>query len=89
METLSLKSYVSKCVLGMEIAYVVCLIGGYLPWRTERGIELHHTLFETLPGFTWGNIGSYLWGAILLGLIAWIFGVYIVWMHNSSLINKN
>jgi hypothetical protein len=62
METLSLKSYASKCVLGMEIGYVVCLIGGYLPWRTERGIELHHTLFETLPGFTWGNVGSYAWG---------------------------
>ena len=88
MEKLSFKSYVSKCVLGMEVAYIICLIGGYLPWRTQRGIEIHHTLFETLPGFVWGNVGSYLWGAILLGVIAWIFGAYIVWMHNSSLIEK-
>ncbi len=88
MEKLSFKSYVSKCVLGTEIAYVICLVGGYLPWRTQRGIELHHALFETLPGFTWGNMGSYIWGAILLGLIAWVFGAYIVWMHNSSLIEK-
>jgi len=88
MEALSLKSYASKCVLGMELAYVICLIGGYLPWRTERGIELHHTLFETLPGFVWGNVGSYLWGAILVGIIAWVFGAYIVWMHNSSLVSK-
>lgn len=88
MEKLSLQSYTLKCVLGMEVAYVICLIGGYLPWRTQRGIEIHHTLFETLPGFTWGNIGSYLWGAILLGLIAWVAGTYIVWMHNSSLIEK-
>lgn len=72
----------------MEIAYVICLVIGYLPWRTERGIELHHTLFETLPGFVWGNIGSYLWGVILLGALAWIVGVYIVWMYNSSLVEK-
>ena len=89
MEKLSLQSYTLKCVLGMEVAYVICLIGGYFPWRTVRGIELHHTLFETLPGFVWGNVVSNLWGAILLGLIAWVFGAYIVWMHNSSLINKS
>lgn len=88
MEKLSLQSYASKCVLGMEIAYVICLVGGYLPWRTERGIELHHTLFETLPSFTWGNPISYLWGAVLLGALAWIFGAYIVWMHNSSLVKE-
>lgn len=88
MEKLSLKSYVWKCVLGTEIVYVLCLIGGYLPWRTQRGIELHHALFETLPGFTWGSFGSIVWGAILLAVIAWIFGAYIVWMHNSSLERK-
>jgi hypothetical protein len=66
MDRLSFSSYVKKCVLGMEIAYVVCLVGGYLPLRTTRGIELHHALFETLPGFTWGSIGSMVWGAVLL-----------------------
>ncbi len=65
----------------MEIAYVVCLIGGHLPLRTE----LHHTLLETLPGFTWGSFGSVIWGAILLGLLAVVAGSYMVWMHNSSL----
>lgn len=88
MEKLSLKSYVKKCILGAEIAYVLCLIGGYLPFRTPRGVELHHALFETLPGFTWGSFGSVIWGAILLAIIAWIFGAYMVWMHNSSLVNK-
>jgi hypothetical protein len=85
MDRLSFSSYVKKCVLGMEIAYVVCLVGGYLPLRTTRGIELHHALFETLPGFTWGSIGSMVWGAVLLALIAVIFGSYMVWMHNSSM----
>ncbi len=85
MEKLSLKSYVVKCVLGTEIAYVICLIGGYLPWRTERGVELHHALFETLPGFVWGSFGSMIWGAVLLAVAAVIFGSYMVWMHNSSL----
>ena len=86
---LSYKSYISKCILGTEIAYVLCLIGGYIPWRTEAGIQLHHALFETLPGFVWGNFGSIALGAVYMFALALIFGVYMVWMHNSSLINKN
>ncbi len=85
MGKLSLKSYVAKCVLGAEIVYVLCLAGGYLPLRSQRGIELHHTLFETLPGFTWLTFSSFIWGAILIAAIAWVFGAYMVWMHNSSI----
>lgn len=88
MERLSLKSYVKKCILGSEIVYVVCLLGGFLPLRSQRGIDLHHALFETLPGFTWLTFGSFIWGAILIAVIAWIFGSYMVWMHNSSLVSK-
>jgi len=88
MEKLSFKSYVSKCILGSEIAYVLCLVGGFLPFRSQRGIELHHQLFETLPGFTWISLGSFVWGAILIGVLAWVFGAYMVWMHNSSLVSK-
>lgn len=88
MGKLSLSSYVKKCVLGAEIVYVVCLIGGYLPLRSQRGIELHHTLFETLPGFTWLTFGSFIWGAILIAVIAWVFGAYMVWMHNSSIVSE-
>lgn len=89
MEKLSLKSYVKKCILGSEIAYVVCLLGGFLPLRSQRGIELHHALFETLPGFTWLTFGSFIWGAILIAIVAWVFGAYMVWMHNSSLVHKS
>lgn len=85
MEQLSLSSYVWKCVLGSEIVYSVCLIGGYLPWRTQRGIELHHAIFETIPGFIWGSFGSAIWGAVLVVILAVIVGSYIVWMHNSSM----
>jgi hypothetical protein len=85
MGKLSLQSYVWKCVLGAEIVYVICLLGGFLPLRSTRGIELHHSLFETLPGFTWLTFGSFVWGAILIAVIAWVFGVYMVWMHNSSI----
>lgn len=88
MERLSLKSYVWKCVLGSEVAYVLCLIGGYLPWRTTAGTELHHALFETLPGFVWGSFGSIILGAVYMFIFAWIFGSYMVWMHNSSLIKQ-
>ena len=88
MEKLSLKSYVWKCVLGSETVYFICLIGGYLPLRTAAGIELHHKLFETLPGFVWGNLWSIVLGAIYAFVFAWISGSYMVWMHNSSLVNK-
>jgi len=85
MEQLSLKSYGWKCVLGAEVAYAACLLGGLLPLRSARGIELHHTLFETLPGFTWLNLQSVILGAVYMLVLAWIFAWYYVWMHNSSL----
>ncbi len=85
---LSLKRYGWLCVLGGEVAYVLCLIGGLLPWRSSRGVELHRALFETLPGFTWLNFGSFILGAVYVFIFAWIFGAYMVWMHNSSLVSK-
>ena len=85
---LSLKSYGWKCVLGAEVAYVLCVLGGFLPLRSVAGIQFHHTIFETLPGFAWISFGSFVLGAIYMFVFAWIFAWYIVWMHNSSLINK-
>lgn len=84
----SLSKYGWRCVLGGEIAYIVCLVGGYLPWRSERAIDLHHTLFETLPGFVWGSFGSVLLGAVYVFIFSWIFAWYMVWMLNSSLESK-
>ena len=89
MGKLSLKSYVWKCVLGGEIAYFLCVWGGYLPiGRTSAAVELHHRLFETLPGFVWGSVSSIVLGAVYVVIFSLIFGSYMVWMHNSSLINK-
>jgi len=85
---LSLKKYGWKCVLGMEIVYVLCLLGGFLPWRSAAGIQLHHSIFETLPGFTWISFGSFVLGAIYMFVFAWIFAGYYVWMHNTSLVKK-
>jgi len=86
---LSLRRYGWLCVLGGEVAYLVCLLGGYLPLRSVRGTELHHALFETLPGFVWGQPLSMLLGAVYVFVFAWIFGGYMVWMHNTSLIGRN
>ena len=85
---LSLKRYGWLCVVGAEVAYAACLAGGYLPFRTARGVELHHAIFETLPGFVWGSAGSYLLGALYLFAGAWAFAAYMVWMHNSSIVQK-
>ena len=86
MGKLSLKSYVWKCVFGGEVLYILCLLGGYLPWRTVAGTALHHQLFETLPGFVWGSWLSVILGALYVLIFAWVFSSYMVWMHNSSLI---
>ncbi|MEK7512602.1 MAG: hypothetical protein AAB601_00185 [Patescibacteria group bacterium] len=86
---LSLKRYGWLCVLGGEVAYTLCLLGGFLPLRSARGIELHHALFETLPGFIWINVGSVLLGALYVFVFAWVFAWYYVWMHNTSLVKNN
>ncbi len=85
---LSLKRYGWLCVLGAEIVYLICLAGGYLPMRTSKAMELHRTLFETLPGFVWGSLGSVFLGAVYVFVLSWIFAWYYVWMHNTSLIGK-
>ncbi|MEK7172753.1 MAG: hypothetical protein AAB740_02115 [Patescibacteria group bacterium] len=53
--------------------------------RTAKGAELHHAMFETLPGFSWINIESVILGAVYFFVFAWIFAWYFVWMYNSSL----
>lgn len=83
---LSLKRYAWLCVLGGEIVYFICLFGGLLPWRTEAAMELHHRLFETLPGFTWLTFGSVVLGAVYVFVFSWILAWYYVWMHNKSVI---
>jgi hypothetical protein len=83
---LSLKRYRWLCVLGAEVAYVLCLSGDFLPMRTAADIEAHHRIFETLPGFVWLNLQSVILGAVEIFVIAWIIGSYFGWMHNTSLI---
>lgn len=82
---LSYFSYLWKCVAGAEVAYFLCLTGAFVVDRTADGAELHHTLFETLPGFVWLTPASILLGAIYMFLFAVVFGGYMVWMHNSSI----
>lgn len=88
MDKLSFKSYVWKCILGGELAYLVCLFGGFLPFRSAEAESLHHSLFEIFPGFTWVSAGSVIIGAIYVLVFSLIFGAYYVWMHNSSMIRN-
>ena len=99
MEKLSLKSYVSKCALGAEIFYVACIIFGFTlgtrvldavagSFGDISGATLHHELFNLLPGFTWISFGSFIVGAIDIAIFAVIFGWYMVWMYNSSLVRE-
>lgn len=85
MGKLSLFSYVWKCVAGAEVVYLLCLMGAFVLERTAKGSELHHTLFETLPGFVWLTPASVILGAVYISVFAVILGTYMVWMHNSSI----
>jgi hypothetical protein len=81
---LSKIKYAGLCVLGIEIFYALCLAYGAL--LSGKARELHQSLFELLPGFSWGNPASMGWGAVLLGIFALVAGWYIAWMHNVSLV---
>lgn len=83
---LQLKRYGWLCVLGLEALYAVCLT--YVVFLTGKAAELHHSLFELMPGFTWGSVGSVILGAVYVFVSAWIFAWYIVWMHNTSLVKS-
>lgn len=85
MDKLSLKSYGWKCVLGGEILFILCWLGGFLPLRSEAGISLHHQLFETFPGVVWGTFGGFILMAIYIFIFSWVFAWYYVWMHNGSM----
>jgi len=65
---------------------MLCLV--YEFFLPEKGRELHRALFELLPGFVWGNVLSMMWGAVFLGIAAWITGCYLAWMYNTSLISR-
>ena len=74
--------YAGLCVLGTEIFYVFCIGYGFV--LTGKAMELHHALFELIPGMVWGNPASMVWGAFYLAIVAWVSGWYIAWMHNVS-----
>lgn len=83
---LSLQRYVLLCILGGEVFYVLCILYGQSLSGTAA--ELHHALFELLPGFTWGTSTGLILGAINVFVISLIAGTYIAWMHNYSLLKK-
>ena len=81
---LSRTQYAVLCVLGMEVFYALCISYGVL--LSGKSMELHHDLFELIPGMVWGNLLSMVWGALYVGILAWVGGWCIAWMHDASLI---
>lgn len=76
--------YASLCVLGAVIFYILCIAYGFM--LSGAAMELHHSLLELIPGFSWGSLASMIWGGLYLGILAWVGGWYIAWMHNASLL---
>jgi hypothetical protein len=73
------------CVLGGEVAYVVCMRA--VIYRFVRRVGQNSTRrcskrFLDSAGQPW----SMVLGAIYVFGFAWMFGAYMVWMHNTSLI---
>ena len=80
---LSKTKYASLCALAMEVFYVFCI--GYGMLLTGKAMELHNSLFELIPGFVWGNPVRMIRGGLYMGVLAFIGGWYIAWMHNASI----
>ena len=60
------------------ISYVLCLLYGLLPIDTE----LHHGLFELLPGFTWFTWPSFFMGVIWSVVFAWYIALVLIPLYN-------
>ncbi len=84
---LSKTKYAGLCLFGVEVFYVFCL--GYGSLLSVQGRELHQALFQLIPGFVWRDAVSMVWGAVYIGILAWIVGWYVAWMHNISLISAD
>jgi len=83
---LSFVSYGWKCVLGTELVYTACLFYGKR--LSLEAQQLHRSLFELLPGFSWEQPSSMVLTGVYLAFMAAVFSLYIVWMHNSSILNN-
>ena len=81
----SYQSYIWKCVLGSEIIYVLCMV--YRVFVTAELLPLHDSLLRLLPGFSWTPAGM-LAAAVGIAVYSAVFGAYMVWMLNSSIIKK-
>jgi len=64
--------------------HILCIGYGFV--LTGKAMDLHHSLLELIPGFSWANPVSMVWGALYIGILAWVGGWYIAWMHNASLL---
>ena len=83
---LSTVKYSAFCVLGAEIFYLLCLPYGLFLWAKGKGLRA--TVFELIPGFVWGAPVNIAWSALFFGILGWIGGWYIAWMHNRSLLGS-
>lgn len=75
--------YAGLCVLGAEVFYILCIAYGFM--LSGKAMDLHHSLLELIPGFSWGSPASMVWGGLYFGILAWVGGWYIALMHNASL----
>lgn len=73
MEQLSLKNIAGNACWELKSRMRCVSVGGFLPLRSAEVTNLHHLLFETLPGFTWINTGSVILGAVYMFVFAWFF----------------
>ncbi|MDP2656040.1 MAG: hypothetical protein Q8P11_00545 [bacterium] len=83
MGSLSIGKYAGLCVLGGEVAYLICDAYGW--FLTGSALELHSALFALLPGYGAGNAVGVLAGAVSIALWSGLGGAYVAWVHNVSI----
>ena len=72
---------------GSEIFYLILQEYGRILTLKER--DLHHALFELIPGFVWGDMMSMIWGALVFGCVITAVGTYVAWAYSFSFHKKH
>lgn len=76
-----------RLALVSEVTYILFILyAGFLDGEKEK---LYRDLIEiSTPGFQWGSVGGFLWGAFLMFVCSWVCAWVTVWILNGSLQRK-
>ena len=61
--------------------FCLSFLADFYHYVRQGALELHHAIFETIPGFAWISFEAYCSAQFICSYSRWIFAWYFVWMH--------